>query len=69
MFNSPTIASITAGFTKQVQQLQELAKKEWEKSEDCERRVADLESEGRNSQLTAERATTLADRLKAFTDV
>ena len=69
MFNSPTIASITAGFAKQVQQLQELAKKEWERSEDCERRVAVLEFEGRDSQLTAERASKMADQLKDFTDV
>jgi hypothetical protein len=69
IFNTPTIASITAGFTKQVQQLEDLAKKELAKTEDRDRYIVDLQSESRNSQWTAERATTLADRLKAFTDV
>jgi hypothetical protein len=69
MFNSPTIASITASFTKQVQQLEDLAKKELAKSEDRDRYIVDLQSESSISQWTAKRATTLADRLKAFTDV
>jgi hypothetical protein len=69
MFNSPTIASITAGFAKQVQQLEALSKREVEKSDDCKQRSIDLQLDSHSSKLLAERAATLADRLKAFTDV
>jgi hypothetical protein len=69
MFNSPTIASITAGFTKQVQQLEDLAIKEKSNAITYTSQAADLTSKAWGSNDTAKRATTLADRLKAFTDV
>jgi hypothetical protein len=69
IFNTPTIASITAGFTKQVQQLQDLATKEKDNAVVYTAQGAELIHKGKQSKATADRATTLADRLKAFTDV
>jgi hypothetical protein len=69
MFNSPTIASITAGFTKQVQQLEDLAAKEQDNAMLYTVQAADIQLKVTVSKDTAKRATTLADRLKAFTDV
>jgi hypothetical protein len=69
MFNSPTIASITAGFAKQVQQLEDLAKKEEDNAVVYTKQAADLTNKAWGSTDTSKRAITLADRLKAFTDV
>jgi hypothetical protein len=69
IFNTPTIASITAGFTKQVEQLQTLATKEKDNAVEYTQQAADLTNKAWGSNYTADRATTLADRLKALTDV
>jgi hypothetical protein len=69
IFNTPTIASITAGFAKQVQQLEDLATQEQSKAITYTSQAVDLTSKAWGSKDTAKRATTLADRLKAFTDV
>tara|TARA_R110000851_G_scaffold12862_4_gene44303 strand:- start:7614 stop:7829 length:216 start_codon:yes stop_codon:yes gene_type:complete len=69
MFNSPTIASITAGFAKQVQQLEDLSAKEKDNAVVHTAQGAELIHKGKQAKATAERAITLAGRLQAFTDV
>jgi hypothetical protein len=69
MFNTPTITSITASFTKQVEQLEALSQKEKDNAVVYTAQGAELIHKGKHAKATAERATTLADRLKAFTDV
>jgi len=69
MFNSPTIASILSGFTKQVKQLEELSERSAEKSAMLNVRITDLRFDKKTQDDTSRDALELANRIKSFTQV
>ena len=69
MFNSPTIASILSGFTKQVKQLEDLSEREADKAIKLDYTITDLETAKEAATKTAHDAYELANRIKSFTQV
>ena len=65
----PTLASITAGFAKQVSQLETLAEDSKHLGSTLRNQIDLLEDEQEEALATATTATKLAERIRAFTEV